>query len=247
MNGKIYLSLGMPRAGSGWHYNLIHDLVVASGGQDARKIRRRFMLQLILTEVNCNIGALTTKRLLPALFPTLFGIRYTVKAHAGPTPLALRLIQQEKIIPTYIYRDPRDAMLSAFEYGQRSKIRGYKSSFPYLSSIEKAIEFIKEYVQISEAWLASDQVLHVSYESFLTDYESEANRLMDFLFLDKDDPLVQAVIKKYSPEEGRSGLKGTHFVKGVRGRYRENLNAEQQQICLDVFGDYLDRMGYPIP
>ena len=30
MLGKpLIVSVGMPRAGSGWHYNLIHDLVVA--------------------------------------------------------------------------------------------------------------------------------------------------------------------------------------------------------------------------
>jgi hypothetical protein len=50
----------MPRAGSGWHYNLIHDLVVAGGGQDARQIRQRFHLERFLTEVNCNMDTQLT-------------------------------------------------------------------------------------------------------------------------------------------------------------------------------------------
>ena len=35
----LILSVGMPRAGSGWYYNLTHDLIVSSGGQDARQVR----------------------------------------------------------------------------------------------------------------------------------------------------------------------------------------------------------------
>ena len=49
--GKIVLSAGMPRAGSGWYYNLVHDLVAASGGLASREIRQRYHLNRILTEV----------------------------------------------------------------------------------------------------------------------------------------------------------------------------------------------------
>jgi len=55
----IVLSVGMPRAGSGWHYNLVHDLMKITGCADARDIRERYRLQDILTEVNCNIGVLS--------------------------------------------------------------------------------------------------------------------------------------------------------------------------------------------
>lgn len=40
----ITLAAGMPRAGSGWHYNLVHDLVVANGGREARLMRTRYHL-----------------------------------------------------------------------------------------------------------------------------------------------------------------------------------------------------------
>ena len=54
----IVLSVGMPRAGSGWHYNLIHDLMRTTNCAEAADIRTRFHLEHILTEVNCNIGVL---------------------------------------------------------------------------------------------------------------------------------------------------------------------------------------------
>jgi hypothetical protein len=89
----IIVSLGMPRAGSGWYYNLTNDLMLANGAQDAHQIRQRYHLENILTEVNCNIGALTTRRLLAVLVPALRGNTFVIKAHAGPTPLARGLIR----------------------------------------------------------------------------------------------------------------------------------------------------------
>jgi hypothetical protein len=57
----IVLSVGMPRAGSGWHYNLIHDLMKAMGSAEAADIRIRFRLQDILSEVNCKLCVVCTQ------------------------------------------------------------------------------------------------------------------------------------------------------------------------------------------
>ena len=246
MTGKIILAIGMPRAGSGWHYNLVHDLVVAAGGQDARQIRRHYRLGSILTEVNCNIGALTPQRLLPVTIPALTGNTFAIKAHAGPKPLAVGLIRKGLIQPTYIYRDPRDALLSAYEYGQRKREGGREGPFADLEDIEAAIDFMQEYVQISEAWLGCKHSLNLRYEDLLSDYDTQVARLLDFLNLEIEKPTLPTVIDQYRPDQGSAKQKGTHFVKGKVGRYRQKLTIQQQQLCQDVFGDYIERMGYPI-
>jgi hypothetical protein len=196
--------------------------------------------------VNCNIGALTPQRLLPVTAPALLGNTFVIKAHAGPKRLAMRLIRNGLIQPTYIYRDPRDALLSAYEYGQRKRDSGRVGPFADLDSIETAIDFVREYIQISEAWLACERSLNLRYEDLLLDYDAQAVRILDFFGLSKDDPKFQSVIDQYRPDKGSSEQKGTHFVKGKIGRYREKFTPEQKQLCLDVFGDYLERMGYPI-
>ena len=61
-----------------------------------------------------------------------------------------------------------------------------------------------------------------------------------------DDPVIRSVVDQYRPDKGSSEQIGTHFVKGKIGRYREKLALEQQQLCLDAFGPYLERMGYPV-
>ncbi len=242
----IILSVGMPRAGSGWYYNLTHDLVTASGGKDARQIRARYHLQSILTEVNCNIGVLSPRRLLAVLVPSVLGNSFVIKAHAAPTPLGQTFIHNGWMRAAYIYRDPRDALLSAWENGQRAVERGAPNAFSDLTDFEKAVQFMRHYVDISDAWLQIAPALHAKYEDLLTDYDGEVNRLVEFLQIDRQSPAVQAVVDKYRPEQARSDQKGIHFSKGKIGRFRQKCSPEQQQHMAQVFGDYLDKRGYEV-
>ncbi len=242
----LILSIGMPRAGSGWYYQLQHDLICANGGQDAREIRRRFHLEKILTEVNCNIGAFTPWRLLPVWLPSLLGNTYVIKAHAAPTPLASWLIRAGWIKATYIYRDPRDAMLSAYENGQRAIQNGRSNAFSQLTSFEESLEFMEKYVEIGKLWLSKAEVLHTRYEDLILQYELEADRLLKFLNIPRTAK-SEEVIKKYQPQEAqRSAQAGMHFRKGKIGRFRQVYSQEQQQECWKKFAPFLKQWGYEV-
>src|SRR5919109_2217769 len=189
----IVLSVGMPRTGSGWHYNLVHDLMMTAGAVDAHEIRERYRLQRILTEVNCNIGVLSARRLALVSVPALMGNTFVIKAHSGPTT-ASRLLQRLGLLRiTYIYRDPRDAMLSAYDYGQRALQKGRPNAFSHLTDFQKSMDFIMEYVRIWEKWMNEQNVLVARYEDLLTNYDREVSRLVSFLKLDGNEPAVQNV------------------------------------------------------
>lgn len=242
----IILSVGMPRAGSGWYYNLTNDLMLSSGAQDARQIRQRYHLQSILTEVNCNIGALTPRRVLSVLVPSLLGNTFVIKAHAGPTPVALALIRLGLIRPTYIYRDPRDALLSAMENGRRAIQQGRVNAFTPLVDFDVAVDFMLDSVRVWDGWMACKQALHARYEDLLTNYDEEVERLVAFLRLDRSHPGLQPVIDRYRPEKAQPDQKGIHFSQGKIGRFRQKMSPEQQQILADALQPYLARMGYSI-
>ncbi len=242
----LFLSVGMPRAGSGWHYNLIHDVIVAAGGDDARSIRKQFLLAPILTEVNCNIGTLSAKRLLPVFAPAALGKQYVIKAHSGPTETALRMIRQGKIKATYIYRDPRAALLSAYEFGQRILEKGRQNAFSHLDTVEKAVDFMREYVLIWEQWMDCPEALHVRYEDLLSDYDAEIKRLLGFLEIVPDRSKIVAAIAHYRPGQENKEKQGLHYYKGQPERFRNVLTAEQLALCAEVFGPYLERMGYQV-
>jgi aryl sulfotransferase len=241
----IVLSVGMPRAGSGWHFNLIHDLMETAGYVDARIIREKYHLQNILTEVNCNIGVLSARRLGMVALPALTGNSFVIKAHAKPSSSS-RLLQSLGLLrTTYIYRDPRDAMLSAYDFGQRALQKGRPNAFSHLTDFEKSLEFIMEYVHIWEKWVKEKNVLTARYEDLLMNYDSEVNRLVGFLKLDGSRQEVQKVIEGYRPAAAE-GQQGLHFYKGRIGRFRESYTTEQQTILKQKMGEYLSRMGYEL-
>jgi len=241
----IVLSVGMPRAGSGWHYNLIHDLMVTTGCADARDIREKYRLQKILTEVNCNIGVLSARRLALVTVPALAGDTFVIKAHAGPSG-GSRLLEAIGLLRvTYIYRDPRDAMLSAFDFGQRAIEKGRPNAFSHLTDFQQTLDFMAEYVRIWEKWMREKTPLIARYEDLLTDYDNEVNRLVGFLKLNGDQPKVREVIEQYRPGAG-DGQQGLHFYKGKIGRFRESYGADQQKVMAERFGAALEKMGYPV-
>jgi hypothetical protein len=241
----IVLSVGMPRAGSGWHYNLIHDLMKTTGCDDAREIREHYNLQNILTEVNCNIGVLSLRRLAMVTVPALRGKTFVIKAHAAPTTWSRLLSALGLLRITYIYRDPRDAMLSAYEYGQRALTKGRPNAFSHLSDFEKTLAFMEDYIRIWGKWRDEKNVLVARYEDLLMEYDTEAARLIEFLRLDGSRPDVQEVIENYRPGKGE-GQQGLHFYKGKIGRFREFYPKEQKTILAERFGTYLKEMEYEI-
>jgi hypothetical protein len=239
----IVLSVGMPRAGSGWHYNLIHDLMKTTGCADARDIREKYGLQKILTEVNCNIGVLSARRLAMVTLPALMGNTFVIKAHSSPTTSSRLLLSLGLLRVTYIYRDPRDAMLSAFDFGQRATAKGRPNAFSHLSDFEKSVDFMMEYVKIWEKWMAERNVLVARYEDLLTNYDLESAKLVNYLKLDGSRPEVQEVIEKYRPDAAE-GQQGVHFYKGKIGRFRESYTDEQKLILEKKLSSYLTQMGY---
>jgi len=238
----IVLSVGMPRAGSGWHYNLIHDLMRTTGCADARDIRERYRLQKILTEVNCNIGVLSARRLGLAMLPGLVNT-FVIKAHAAPTSTSRLFSSLGLLRSTYIYRDPRDAMLSAFDFGQRALTKGHPNAFSHLSDFEKSIDFMMEYIRIWEKWMKEKHVLIARYEDLLTNYDVESVKLLEYLKLNKNKSEVQKVIENYRPDAAE-GQQGLHFYKGKIGRFREAYNDEQKSVLKKKISPYLAQMGY---
>jgi len=240
----LIISAGMPRAGSGWYYNLVHDLVVADGGQDARLVREQYHLQSFLTEVNCNISTLKPFRLIPVMFPALLGNKYVIKTHAGPTDFTRWLHHRGTISTIYIFRDPRAALLSAYEYGQRGLMRNRQNAFSHLTSLESAAEFMRFYVHIWEAWSRIGGVLLVRYEDLVKDFEVEFKRLAETLSIDMNENKLKLVFDIYQPERGDTQRKGTHFSKGQVDRFRRVFTLTQLEDFTSMFKPELERMGY---
>ena len=81
-------------------------------------------------------------------------------------------------------------------------------------------------------------------EDFIADYDHHLDRVLDYLQLDIKDDTVTAIAEKYRP--GQPPQPGTHFHKGVVGRFQEVFTPEQIQLCTEQLGPYIREMGYSL-
>jgi sulfotransferase family protein len=243
----IVLSAGMPKAGSGWYFNLTNDLLIAAGYQDVREIRRRYRLQAILRFQNCNIGKLSWRNLGLLTIPHLLGNTFVVKTHQSPSTSLRRLISGGIIRATYIYRDPRDVVISAFEHGQRLRSRGETHTFGQLHSLTDAILLAAHSLTIWEQWLQPGLALTVRYEDLVADPVQELGRLAEFLSVRVPYESLCRTVAAYHPARitaDENKVDALHFNQGVVGRFRAVLKPEELALCQQQLGGYIKKMGY---
>ncbi len=245
MSKKMILSAGMPRAGTAWFHHIIQTLVIAAGGINTGEIRSKYRLGKLLTEVNCNISTISAYRILPVIFPLLFESDYVIKLHGGRKPLADSLISFGLIKPTFIYRDPRDAALSIYEYGQGAITNPIASNaFAGIRTIEEAIDFITPYIDFARGWIQSTHTFSVKYETLVSEFDLVVPSLVDFLDIDLDDDQSLTLVEHLKPGLSITSRKYTHFMKGKIGRYKEHFSVEQIELCTERFGPFLVEQGY---
>ena len=244
----IVLSARMQKAGTAWYFNLTNDMLIAGGNDDARAVRTRYRLQRFMTEANCNIGRTSLQKLLAVSWPALLGRSYVLKTHERPTRPAAAMLRLGVLKATYIYRDPRDVVVSIYEHGERLRRENAVSAtgFDRLDTYEAAIEFVDQRLPIWRAWTEFPRALLVRYEKLVADPLGECQRLANHLGLDLAHETPDGIVNRYSA--ARASLDRPphplHFNKGVSGRWRETLSSTTSKLCEARFGPYHSAMGY---
>lgn len=246
----LILSVGLPKSGSAWYYNLTNDLIAAGGGHDARVVRQRYDLHPIMKFGTCNIQEPTEEKLLRLTSPPVSDFTFAVKTHHPPTRTIIDLIESGKMKVSYIYRDPRDIAVSVFEESLKFRNQGrLNRGVTSLHTICDAILWAETWLRNSwDCWKVVDKVLHVRYEDLLSDSENELKRLGFFLCFDLEAGSINKIIDKWRPEQLGRRRDGDylHFNKGLSGRFRSVMNAAELRLAHERFGTYLKEMGYPV-
>jgi hypothetical protein len=242
----IVLSVGMEKSGTGWYFNLTNDLLIAAGHQDVHQVREKYNLHSVLQYENCNVGLPTLRTLGRLAIPHLLGNTFVVKTHREPTPSLRCFIASGMVRATYIYRDPRDVALSAFEHGQRIRRHGKNHSFARLETMRESILFAGQLLGTWDKWMQSGLALVVRYENLVADPLSELERLVDFLALRVSRVCLQQILENYQKDKLTRGEKKSvlHFNQGIVGRFKEIMSAEDLNLCEQCFGGRLEKMGY---
>ncbi|NJD56669.1 MAG: sulfotransferase domain-containing protein [Nitrospirae bacterium] len=243
----IVISAGMPKSGSGYIFNLMNDLVIASGGSDVRTIKDKYHLENTLRHYNCNVGDLRPVTMLKLLAVRFREKPFVIKTHRQPRAFVKFLMRLGLIRSVYIYRDLRDVLLSSIDHRDnidrkehgRSDLKqlGFDDVFPTLPSL----------FAVWEKWKRCENALLIKYEDLVNEPVVQMRRIADHLKLAVGDEEIRRIIQKYDRNSLDASSKShLHFNKGVAARYREELSETQRRLFQEQLGNMLAEMGYPV-
>lgn len=254
----FFLHSGMQTSGTAWHFHLTNDLLMAAGGRDIHRLvelHPRALRYVVGGTSHHDIFRPNPYKVAVLHWLARRGGPFVVKTHAGPAGGLGPLLARGAVKAVYIYRDPRDVALAAWERGERNRRTGRNKSwwrpggyrsFARLTTHEDAIRWVaRTLLPVWDAWDRATGVHRLRYEDLLEDGPGVLARQADFMGLDLDAAKIREIDAPYRAEQTRRDMKGLHFGKGRSGRHREAFSASELALCRELFGAHLERMGYP--
>jgi hypothetical protein len=179
-------------------------------------------------------------------------------AHLFARPEAVERVCSPKFIPYFIFRDPRDVVVSHVFYVTDMEARhvhhNYYQSLPdfharlsasILGRPDLEIEFpdiagrFAPYV----GWLDHNEVLSVHFEDLINDRASALTRIMDH-FLARVAVRAPRLLILDSLEASINPQRSPTFRSGKTGEWKKYFSEEHKKIFKDVAGDLLVKLGY---
>ena len=179
-------------------------------------------------------------------------------AHLFARPQVVDRVCKPNFIPFFIYRDPRDVVVSHVFYVTEMESRhvhhNFYQSLPDFSTRLKVsilgrpdagIEFpnIAERFAPYMDWLNHSEVLAIHFEDLIEDRAATLTRIMDhFLTRAPAQPSRQLILD--SLEASINPTKSPTFRSGKTGEWKKHFTEEHKMIFKDIAGDLLVKLGY---
>lgn len=184
--------------------------------------------------------------------------RDVASAHLFARPDAVVRVRSPGFIPYFVFRDPRDAVVSHVFYVTEMEARhthhAYYQSLPdfdarlkvsILGRPDTDIEFpnVAERFAPYVGWLGQPEVLTVHFEDLIQDRAATLNRILDHFLARVPLPSPRQLILD-SLESAINPAKSPTFRSGKTGEWRKHFTGEHKKLFKDAAGDLLIRLGY---
>ena len=179
-------------------------------------------------------------------------------AHLFARPQAVTRVCSANFIPYFIFRDPRDVVVSHVFYVTDMEAthvhHDHYQSLPdfdarlnvsILGRPDVDIEFpnIADRFAPYLGWLDHHEVLSVHFEDLINDRVSALARIMEHLLARIPVPSSRQLILD-SLESSINPKRSPTFRSGKTGEWKKHFTDEHKRIFKDVAGDLLIRLGY---
>lgn len=184
--------------------------------------------------------------------------RDIASAHLFARPEAVARVCSEKFAPYFIFRDPRDVVVSHVFYVTDMEARHvhheYYKSMPdfdarlkvsILGRTDTNIEFpnIAERFAPYLGWLDKKEILTIHFEDLIHHREATLTAIMDHLLSRVTLQAPRQLILD-SLEASINPKKSPTFRSGKTGEWKKHFTDEHKRIFKEVAGDLLVKLGY---
>jgi len=179
-------------------------------------------------------------------------------AHLFARPEVVARVCSPKFVPYFIFRDPRDVVVSHVFYVTDMEARhvhhDYYQSLPdfdsrlrvsILGRPDSNIEFsnIADRFAPYLDWINHPEVLTIHFEDLIHDRAATLTRIMEHLLARAPLPATRKLILD-SLETSINPKKSPTFRSGKTGEWKKYFTEEHKKIFKDVAGDLLVKLGY---
>ena len=184
--------------------------------------------------------------------------RDIASAHLFARPEAIARVCTPKFAPYFIFRDPRDVVVSHVFYVTDMEARhvhhDYYQSLPdfdarlkvsILGRPDAGVEFpnIAERFAPYLGWLDKKEVMTIHFEDLIHDRAATLTSIMDHL-LSRVPLQASRQLILDAMESSINPTKSPTFRSGKTGEWKKYFTEEHKKIFKDVAGDLLVRLGY---
>jgi hypothetical protein len=184
--------------------------------------------------------------------------RDVASAHLFARPEVVARVCSSKFAPYFIFRDPRDVVVSHVFYVTDMEARhvhhDYYQSLPDFDSRLKVSilgrpDSEAEFPDIAErfapylGWLDQPEVLSIHFEDLIHDRAATLTQIMDHLLARVPLRATRQLILD-SLETSINPKKSPTFRSGKTGEWKKHFTEEHKKIFKDVAGNLLIKLGY---
>ncbi len=179
-------------------------------------------------------------------------------AHLFARPEAVEKVRSPDFVSYFIFRDPRDVVVSHVFYvtdmEERHVHHDYYASLPDFNSRlnvsilgrpDAGVEFPDIAARFAPylGWLDHAEILSIHFEDLINDRSAALTRIMDHLLTRAPLPASRQQILD-SLESSINPRRSPTFRSGKSGEWKKHYTPEHKRIFKNVAGDLLIRLGY---
>jgi len=233
----IYLCPAFPKSGSTLLFTCVEQLVVQSGKKNAQKtFTQKF--------TNGYIPTIGFGQAMYLCWLSIFKGSIVVKTHDRPRFFTRLLLSTGMAKACYVYRDPRDVVISALDHATQARNRTQAllsdKAFSGFYTYADVVPHIQKQYAYFQQWKKVKKLLMFTYEQVVQDQEKIMLRLVREWKMPVSDTGINTIAEKI--KNNPEGIR--HYNTGKLTRYDHELSPQQIKELENLLGPCISGMGF---